>query len=324
MYVGNLSATKIKTYDGKLACTFKYFLSYEAKICKACDALTCVSQLEKRGLNCCPSCGSQELERPNLGTNFAAQTGSLVHKVLELYAEDRKNGKIRKWREDLVFGFAGKLKGAEAPDLKLAKAKDFADVLPVCTTCEFALKNICSLSNEKLKALTGCSREVFYKTEKMIEYVIQKYDNVFSKNILGLEQKFNIEIIPGVCITGYIDVILKEDAKTILVVDYKTGSSTMGYDEQKRDIQSKIYYLACRKLYPDFPFVNLVFEYFQGSPVELTYSDKEIGSIEKYLIDFFNRVKKQTKLIRRKQDFVCNHMCNRGICDTLWAKLQSR
>lgn len=108
-----------------------------------------------------------------------------------------------------------------------------------------------------------------------------------------VEKKFEIKIEEegkNYYIKGFIDKIFRVDGETgisLKVVDYKTSKSKYEESEIDDNIQSQIYQLALKHLYPEIKNRNFEFMFlkFADDPIQKTktLSDEELSGFEHYL-----------------------------------------
>lgn len=310
MKLKSISPSRIKTYD---SCLFKYYLNY--------------------------------VLFAKLKSNWGAVHGTLIHDLLEFYA----NGQDTAWLARMYRGYAGTLETLdryhkptimETP-LVWAKPKEYADIKPGCDGCPFAdiPENKCRISLEPLDKLPGCPRMLFEKSIDMMEDVMERYKtDIWPKlmmdgdKIVGAEMPFNLPI-PGIDtkMIGVMDLVIKHDEDTLEVIDYKSGKTTQTTEECMRDIQPRMYSLACRRLFVDdvlglgYKFKNIVltFDYFTNMPITVAFSKEEDDKTEQFVK---NKVKEieETDLITRiagergSFDWRCKYMCDIEVCEKNW------
>lgn len=327
MYVTKLSASRINTF---IRCPFQYFLSYEVYVCKDCNQPTYKSEMQIMGgkhkcLN--PYCGSTNLVKLDLGTNWGAIDGSCKHKVLELYANACKEG-VNDWRlnwkDNLINAYFGILDNFETPmetfDLMFAKHSDIIE--DQCDECK--LNCLC-----KSKALKFCPYNVIQKSIKMTGEVIDRYNDAYRSKCVDTEKEFNIRLKDNIWVTGYMDLILAEDNDTIEIIDYKSGSWTKNVRQLTKDLQAQIYYMAACNEFPD-KNVLVTFDYFQNYPATITFDEKHNKYLKKKLISIYHKIQDTHYPIRLSLNnngllhSSCKYLCNRNICDRQWEIFQQR
>lgn len=318
MDISSISPSRIKTFQ---ACVFKYFLTYHTK--------------EK------------------LKSNWGAAHGSLIHDLLENYANDND----KKWMSRLYKGYAGELDTLdkfgkptvmETP-LVWAKPEDYADVRPKCDTCPFAQDGICKINKERLDDLTGCPKKLFESSIKMMETTLDRYSVLFDKNpdmIIGTEYNFRTRI-SGTKLTNYaaeswkkrdpkylqgglevpmigvMDLVIERDPETVEIIDYKTGKYAQSYDECLEDIQVRAYSWASRKEFIEdinnkgynYKNIILTFDYFQERPKTVTFTEQEDIETEREIASVIKQIQDTTWITRVIGNGSFNWKCN-GLCDT--------
>lgn len=336
MYVTKISASRMDCY---ITCSFKYFLTYCVYVCDDCGEYTFVSELkhmcislsQKRCLN--PLCNSNRLSKLKLKSSWGAVQGSIIHKVLELYAnacmeQAPKDDYRWDYRKNFIAACLGQLPDEYfndvvglALDKYMNKLRNEFD----CDECDIVCEEYRELCVEKF---VKCPYWIYSQSLGILEYAISKYDKLYKKDCLTTEQEFNIDLNEDVSINGYIDAVFQDD-DCIEGVDYKTGAFTQKYEELLNDNQAKIYNLALKHMYPDNS-VLLTFDYFQGSPVSVSFDNKDDEQIKKSVLDVYYRISSDT-FPRRiplckdgKLSYKCRYMCDRPICDGVYATYKQR
>ncbi len=304
MLIKNASASRIETFN---TCLFKYFLTYH--------------------------------EKAKLKSNWGAAHGSLLHDILEKFA----NESDKDWMDRLYKGYGGVLLtedkfGAtitlESP-LVWAKAADFKDVEPECDGCPFAKDGACAISLQKLDALTGCPRKLFEKSVKILRDVFRRYDPIYTdaSMLLGTEYKIEFPIpgtdVPLVCI---LDLVVDRGNGTVEIIDYKFGNYTKDFDELSADVQARICSYAARQEFINdinkkgykFKYVFLTFDYFMKAPATVAFTDTQDAATEKSLILTVQKIKSTTDVTRLCGDrdpsshWKCKAMCDPDVCRAKW------
>jgi len=303
MLIKNASASRIETFN---TCLFKYFLTYH--------------------------------EKAKLKSNWGASHGSLLHDILEKFA----NGTDKDWMDRLYKGYGGVLItedkfGAsitlESP-LVWAKTNDYKSVKPECDGCPFAKDDHCSISLQKLDSLSGCPRKLFEKSVKILHDVFRRYDPIYSNNLLiGTEYKIEFTIpgtdVPLVCI---LDLVVNRGNGVVEVIDYKFGNYTKDFDELSADVQARICSYAARKEFIDdinkkghqFKHVYLTFDYFMQAPATVAFTEIQDSATERSLVATVHKIKNTTEVTRLCGDkdptshWKCKAMCDPDVCRAKW------
>lgn len=341
MHITKTSASRTNTF---LTCSFKYLLNYEVYMCSDCGEPTYVTEMKhfnvdlanKQCMN--PKCGSNNLKKLQLPSNWGAKNGTIIHNVLELYASARKDG-VEDWRLDwkknLLDFYSGEiLKNSELPHKMQGDSDEEMRQLLVANNEVVTPGNSCSTCpyddcSDWLPSPV-CPRKILNKCFQHVSLAIQRYDDLYTNSCLGIEHKFDINIGENVVINGFFDLVLSPDQDTIEIVDYKSGKSTKTYDELKEDIQAKIYSLAIKHEFPGYKNYFLTFDYFNRAPVTVTFSDAEDEWTRKNVIKWFKMVEKNNNPTRIPLNrdgtvyYKCRYLCNREICDAQWAIFQQR
>lgn len=339
MHVTKASASRMNTF---LMCSFKYLLNYEVYICQDCNEPTYITEMkhfninlgEKKCMN--PKCGSMNLKKLVMPSNWGAKNGSIIHDVLQLYATARKEGKDDwrlDWRKNLIDFYLGDILTNDALPVSMKNDSDEEmrqlliqqnDILSIgdCSQCRYNCM-------DRLPS-NVCPRKIFDKSLQQIGLAINRYDQLYEKSCLGIEHEFNICLDDQVLVNGFFDVVFNPTLDTIEIVDYKTGKSTKTYDDLKKDIQARIYSLAVKHDFPGYKNYFLTFDYFNRSPITVTFSNEEDEWTRKNFIEWFQAIEGNIQPTRiplnrdGTENFKCCFLCNRAICDAQWAIFQKR
>jgi len=308
MKLKRISPSRIKTWD---QCRFKYWLTYHTD--------------------------------RKLKSNWGAAHGSLIHDILENYANEEDTD----WMRRLYEGYGGTLETLdyyqnpvtmESP-LIWAKPKDYAEKQPHCSSCPYAQDGLCTINREKLDDLSGCPRDLFQFSIEMMRDTIDRYRDIWPAllrdkggRIIGTEYEFSMPL-PGVDVDviGVMDLaIAYPERKTVEIIDYKTGVWTQDYGQCYDDIQVRTYSLASRRIFIDdildlgFDFDNVIltFDYFQGKPVTLGFSEDEDLETEVKLVKKVREIQGAHEIYRCVRDpetyWKCKSLCDKEVCKDEW------
>lgn len=304
MKIPTVSPTRLKT--GKV-CEFKYFLTYVWG-------------------------WSEEL----FLYTFASEFGTAVHATLQAYAE--KKGKL-----DYKKEYQKQLKETNPfiEDMKAAPSKARASffVEKKCETCPHfnAKKAHCKLMNQHIEHFEGCPRKLYDDGLVMIETALDRYKEYFltgiksednpEGKILGIEAPAGISWGRGsdgedIVMNGFIDLVVEYDSDTVLIIDYKTGYSTPTHDEFIKDLQPRMYSYAARRMYPDYKFYWVQFDYFRSIPLEYAFTSDDDELTRQEVVSLYNSIKSAKVIKRRAYDRHCKYLCNRPFCDEKWEQLK--
>ena len=303
MRIPTVSPTRLKT---ALKCEFKYFLTY---VWGWADELFTYT--------------------------FASEFGTAVHATLEAYA-------LAKGQLDFKAEYLKQLAISNPflEDMMKAPSRARASyfVEKVCQTCPFfnPANAKCGLVNKHVEHFEGCPKGLYEDGLKMIEGAIERYDIYFRSGVKSPENPtgkiIGIELAADISwgqddegedikMNGFIDLVIEYDAETIIIVDYKTGYSIPTHEEFIDDLQPRMYSYAAKKLFPNYKYVFVQFDYFRGKPIEYAFTHSDDEHTRQDVVRLYNRVKQARKIKRRAQDHYCKHLCNRPLCDQKWAEL---
>jgi RecB family exonuclease len=150
--------------------------------------------------------------------------------------------------------------------------------------------------------------------------------------ITGTEMPFSLPL-PGVetKMIGVMDLVIKHNEDTLEVIDYKSGKKTQTTDECMRDIQTRMYSLACRRLFIDdvlglgykYKNVILTFDYFTNMPITVAFSEEEDNKTEQYVKKMVKEIEEMETVTRiagerGNFDWRCQYMCDIDVCEKNW------
>ena len=139
--------------------------------------------------------------------------------------------------------------------------------------------------------------ELFETGEEIVKEELSQYSK--KEKILGVETEFDVTTSEGVRIYGFIDKLVQIDSTTLKIIDYKTSTNPMSYEDAKYDEQLSMYDLAISLLYPDIPKRILELRYVKtGDIINISRSDierhnfrLEILAVDKAIKDFIKNTK---------------------------------
>jgi len=274
--------------------------------------------------------------------HFAAELGTVLHLVLERYAQAFINGKDfegndkewldKNWKKLILKeGFRG-LKSWTYNSHILKEKKS-------CESCKAFKNDTCQIVGQKIESFEGCPWNTWVEACNMVLRVIkdETEHGVFSdpSKIIATEQEFlfDIEIDKEkYSIKGFIDLVLEVDDETVEVVDYKTGRHKMSPSAAEKDAQLMLYYLAAKLLYPEKKNHLVTIFYLHEKKRQITppfdeFTDKKIKDRICYV---WNSIKNDEDPVRiaDKQDgsysptHVCKYLCNWDLCQVVHKKFR--
>lgn len=156
MKCSSLSASKITTYK---MCAFKFYLTYHLGL--------------------------------DLGKSFAAENGSLVHRILEKFAVAKKDNLedapihsswvdiIRNsYKDDKIWKLSNKAVNREKQ----------------CIGCEFNREGKCFITDIDITDFVGCPKDEYLETNWLVEKIIKDKTptNPLTKKVLDIENRFKV------------------------------------------------------------------------------------------------------------------------------------
>jgi hypothetical protein len=171
----------------------------------------------------------------------------------------------------------------------------------------------------------------------MVETAIDRYEEYFKTGIksednpdgrvIGIEAK--VDTLWGVDtdgedikMNGYIDLVVEYDSETLMIVDYKTGYSVPSHADFIKDLQPRMYSYAARRIFPDYKFYWVQFDYFRSIPLEHAFTQNDDEVTRQEVVGLYN-IKQAKRIKRRNLDHYCKHLCNRPFCDQKWEELKA-
>jgi len=235
-----------------------------------------------------------------------ALKGTIIHQVLQWIAEFKKTGKQEPSYLSLL-DWAWDLYVSRNPHITMKKTKFKAKI-------ETADYKFC---------------------RKSISKIMDSPYNLFNLNILETEKPFKIPMPGkewnGFCIKGTIDLIHEINCDTIEIIDYKTGlNSTKNYYQLIKEIQPRMYHLACSILYPQYKNIIVTFNYVNDTgPTTFMFTNQQMTATIEYIWNLYNHIK-DAKILKRNRIDTCYRMCYFGKrskdkckCDIMWPDVKN-
>lgn len=164
-----------------------------------------------------------------------------------------------------------------------------------------------------------------------VNYVLNSKFNPLKLKIIESEKTFELNIqISGferddgefLRTRGIVDLIHEIDDDTIEIVDYKTGKRkdwTTGrlknLDDFQKDLQLRLYALACTCLYKKYKNILVTILYTNdGGAFTVSFSPEELSELIDTLRSKYQIIKNDTKLERLKDDPIKNHWSCHKLC----------
>lgn len=289
MKLATESASKIKSYK---ACPFKYYLEYHLGL--------------------------------DMGSNFAAEQGSMAHVIFEQFGEAKRDGIAKPkilttWYDEILWAYGKENLWKLSKD---ALARDKA-----CNGCPMHREGRCRIADSPVDKFDGCPKPEFDDAVWLVEKVIKDTtkQSPLNKKIVDVERRFEIEIIDGeekVPVVGIMDVAVELDPKTLEIVDYKTGKHIQSYNECTHDPQLLIYHLAARRVYTKYRNILVTIYYLRRKPITLSFSPNDEKATEAALCRYWYTIRSDQSPKRRcdrndgtvEYDHVCKYLCKPEIC----------
>ena len=223
-------------------------------------------RLSASRIKCLQECSQKywaqyHLKVPEIG-NTGSQKGSTVHDLLEILLKQKRH---KKHVEEVVANKTCKNTPAIWKLLRKIAARYHVDEESELKTMDKFI--LVALNNE----FYGPENTKTTEVEKVFEIKVEEQD----KNYY---------------IKGFIDkIFIAEDKQGLFVRirDYKSSKAKFGKEELLENIQSRIYQLAIKKLYPDISRIEFDFLFlkFPKEPIQKveTLGDQELSGFEYFL-----------------------------------------
>ena len=136
----------------------------------------------------------------------------------------------------------------------------------------------------------GGSLEDFADGEVMISNWIDRRVVIDYRKIVAVEQSFELPLINGDSLIGFIDIIERDDAGCLVVKDYKTSRTAFSTAERDASMQLGIYAMAARSLWPGED-VRLCFDMIRHDVDQYTSrTDDQLDTLMRYIMSLIARV----------------------------------
>lgn len=261
-----------------------------------------------------------------MGTNWGARHGTLIHNVLERYA----NGERDNWRDVLLEEYLRVDNKLQSTVFAHAKTPEYAERKKKCDKCPLFVPNgrLCSLEDMPAEETLGCGSLLWNRSVKLMEKYLADYGHIYDQEIVGVEKKFELHPSDGTKAMGYIDFIYRDEDGILHMVDYKTSKKyepAQNHKAIKEDIQARMYGWAMRELFPDDEIHMLTFHFFNNRPITVWYNDAEIEKTRQYLVNIWDEIERlhHDQLFRiidnnRYPPNACKYLCDMKQCHEQW------
>ncbi len=219
-------------------------------------------------------------------SNIKTDMGTMVHKVMEVLAKIKlaRQNKKRKIDDEIVGKYT------TAP-------KDF--------DLDFIVDSVFNHYAKQFGHHAWSDKE--HKiVAQWVQTTITAYDgqfDPFNQDIVEPERRFSIQLeeewAKDVILNGTIDLLIKNDANTYEIVDYKTGRrmdwgtrEIKDYAYLQKDFQLRLYHLAASILYPEIDDI-LVTIYFinDGGPFTIPFSKDDLPQTKEKVRELYEYIR---------------------------------
>jgi hypothetical protein len=136
------------------------------------------------------------------------------------------------------------------------------------------------------------------------------FDGFDDYKILGIEKKINFEL-EGFKFVGFIDSLLEDKNKNIIVQDFKSKASFKSKKE-KKEYGRQLYLYSSNMVeeygkYPD----KLVFNMFRKNNIEeIPFNINDFEEAKKWALNTIELISKEKDFEAKVDDFFCSQLCN--------------
>lgn len=274
-------------------------------------------------LNAWTYCQEKYFITYNLGfqepAGYAAIKGTITHKVLEVLAACKKMIQEKKSKK---YVYEDDEIGSFPFTYQTLMSDDFVEKLCVASYNHYVTNN----------SHIEFNKEKDYEFCKNMVYAAFNYKfDPRTQNIFEPEKNFNIEIKEDwakledgsrLAIKGTMDLIVKENDKTLHLCDYKTSASRKNWstgkikelDDLYHDEQLLLYYYAISELYPEYEHVIVSIIFLQaGGPYTMCFEKDKRDEFLSLLKKRYEEIKKSARALpinNWRSDFRCTRLCH--------------
>jgi len=246
-------------------------------------------------------------------SNMAADKGTIVHKVLEVFAKWKKmtqNGGEAYHDTELNIT----VDKNTTPDKLTERSFDYySQAFTHHNWCkkdyDFCIKSVMKVLDSHLdpRKLTIVDAEPFFYVPFNEPWAKFSYEVDGQK----LEGQFSIK--------GTIDLIIQVTKDTYEIVDWKTGlnknwatGEDYTFEKLFSNPQLRIYHYAAHKLYPDIDNIFVTINYINyGGPITIPFTRSDIVDTIDMLRNKFEKIKR-TEIPRVNKTWKCTRFCHYG------------
>lgn len=251
-------------------------------------------------------------------SNKAADKGTIVHKVMELFGQAKKaKQNDQTMIQDELFGEFNIKRCNNIPLITTEIFNLLTEKIPHHSWVKGDLKDCIN----HVKNITSFNNGMFDPRKRDI-IDAEKY---FDISINEKWAKYNFDLPHGklngtLAIKGTIDLVTKIDNDTLEILDWKTGryrtdwntGKTKEYDDFSNDIQLRLYHYAASILYPQYKDIIITIFYVQaGGPYTIHFHKDDIFKTEQIIREYFEKIKRIAKP-RLNVTWKCSRFCHYG------------
>lgn len=211
-------------------------------------------------------------------SNGAAEFGTFVHKILELYA----NGLINK-EEMLNYYY-----------------QNFSKEIK---------------SSFVLKLTDKFSKNLFTTYFESGEKYIENFDEFKDFSIIEAEYEFKENILDSFILHGKIDLIARDKNNDLVIIDHKSKGKFKKGEKEEYAKQLYLYALAVKRKYGEYP-KYLFFNMFRTQEmVKIEFDIDEYNKVLKWFTSCVDEIENAFDFTANKDTFFCRNFCDfRKIC----------
>ncbi len=219
-------------------------------------------------------------------SNKKADLGTMVHKVMEILAKiklGRQQNK-RKIDDEIVGKYSTAIKNLDLDDIIDQVFNHYAKAFG---------HHVWDDADHKIVI-------------KWVYKAITDYNAQFdplNQDIVQPEQRFSIQLddvwAKDLILNGTIDLLIKRDATTYEIVDYKTGKrinwatgQEKTFEYLQNDFQLRFYHLAASILYPEIEDILVTIYYINdGGPFTIAFGKEDLPETKRQIEEVYNQIR---------------------------------
>jgi len=171
-------------------------------------------------------------------------------------------------------------------------------------------KDIMAIAKQQLAKFPMITLAQFGECKKIFNTFLKRYYQEYE--VINTEYKFKKILDNGVAVRGTIDLIVRIDKKTIMIIDYKSGATFMNEKTLDNSLQLKMYYLGIKDRFEENVLIGLdPLQYDFIGPIEPT--EEWLGDVEDFLEGYYNVIMAE-KIFEPRYNYYCGQCIYYPIC----------